>query len=279
MKKITKAMIFAAGIGTRLVPLTEKTPKPLLQLNGKTLLENCILFLEDCGIKEIVINVHHLADQIIEFINKNKFKSKIYISHEKEKILGTGGGLIYASNNVKNFFQLNESFITINPDTLWNSNYISELKILEEWHFKCKTAAFILLLVSKKSSYEIREQGDFSLKYPTNNTDRGHFTTGIDGKQYDWMSEIGFIKKNKINNYIYTGLQIVMPNRTSDGIKSGLYDPRVRGLGLDARNFWTINENWENQGHLYGYASKQKFYHVSNLETFNSLQKEKIITY
>ena len=88
--------------------------------------------LEDCGIKEIVINVHYLADQIIEFIGKNKFKSKIYISHEKEKILGTGGGLIYASNNIKNFFQLNESFLTVNPDTLWNSNYTDEFKILEE---------------------------------------------------------------------------------------------------------------------------------------------------
>ena len=72
MKKITKAMIFAAGFGKRLVPLTEKTPKPLLKLNGKTLLENCILFLEDCGIKEIVINVHHLADQIIQFIENMK---------------------------------------------------------------------------------------------------------------------------------------------------------------------------------------------------------------
>ena len=75
MKKITKAMIFAAGIGTRLVPLTEKTPKPLLQLNGKTLLGNCVLFLEDCGIKEIVINVHHSADHIIDFVQKNNFKS------------------------------------------------------------------------------------------------------------------------------------------------------------------------------------------------------------
>ena len=68
MKKITKAMIFAAGFGKRLIPLTEKIPKTLLQLNGKTLLENCILFLENCGIKEIVINVHHLADQIIELV-------------------------------------------------------------------------------------------------------------------------------------------------------------------------------------------------------------------
>jgi len=277
MKKITKAMIFAAGFGKRLVPLTKKTPKPLLQLNGKTLLENCILFLEDCGIKEIVINVHHLAGQIIEFINKNKFKSKIHISHEKEKILGTGGGLIYAKNNIKNFFQRRESFITINPDTLWNSNYVSEFNILEEWHFKCKMAEFVLLLVPKNNCYEIREQGDFDLKYPTDDKDRGHTTTGVGGKQYPWMSEIALVEKNNIKNYIYTGLQIV---RIEDELYSG--KKKVSGLdrdNLNERDFWTINENWEQGGYLCGYASKQKFYHVSNLETFNNLKKEKIITY
>ena len=279
MKKITKAMIFAAGYGKRLIPLTEKIPKPLLQLNGKTLLKNCILFLEDCGIKEIVINVHHLAYQIIEFIEKNKFESKIYISHEKEKILGTGGGLIYANNNIINFFHLNESFLTVNPDTLWNSNYTNEFKILEEWHFKCKTAAFILLLVPKSNSYEIRKQGDFNLKYPTDDKDIEHKTIGIGGKHYDWMSEIGSVEKNKINNFIYTGLQIVRPDRTVDGVENGLYDPRIKSLGLDARNFWTINENWDQGGNIYGYASKLKFYHISNLKTFNNLKKEKIITY
>ena len=272
MKKITKAMIFAAGFGKRLVSLTDKTPKPLLQLNGKTLLENCILFLEDCGIKEIVINVHHLADQIIEFIQKNKFKSKIYISHEKRKILGTGGGLIYASNNIKNFFRLNESFLTINPDTLWNRNYTDEFKILEEWHFKCTVAGFILLLVPKENCYEIREQGDFDLKYPTDDKDCGHFTVGVGGKQYPWMSEIAVVEKNNINNYIYTGLQIVRIRRELYGGK------KVEGLDLNKRDFWTINENWECDS-VYGYASKQKFYHVSNLETFNNLKKEKIITY
>ena len=276
MKKITKAMIFAAGFGKRLVPLTEKTPKPLLQLNGKTLLENCILFLEDCGIKEIVINVHHLAGQIIEFINKNKFKSKIHISHEKEKILGTGGGLVHVRNNIKNFFQSRESFITINPDTLWNSNYISEFNILEEWNFKCKTAGFVLLLVPKNNCYEIRKQGDFDLKYPTDDKDRGYVTAGVGEKQYPWMPEIAFVEKNNINNYIYTGLQIL---NTHNNLYSG---KKVRGLdweNLNERDFWTINENWDQCGHLYGYASKQKFYHVSNLETFNNLKKEKIITY
>ena len=272
MKRITKAMIFAAGFGTRLKPLTENTPKPLLQLNSKTLLENCILFLEDCGIEEIIINVHYLADQIINFVDKNKFKSKIYISHEKEKILGTGGGLVYANSNIKNFFQLDESFLTINPDTLWNSNYADEFKILEKWHFECKTATFILLLVPKKNSYEIIDKGDFNLKYSTDNKNQGHKTIRKDEKQYDWKSEIGIIEKNETNNYIYTGLQIVRSI-------NGLYDPRVKVPGVDASNFWTINENWEKEGHTYGYASKQKFYHISNLKIFNTLQKEKIITY
>ena len=90
------------------------------------------------------------------------------------------------------------------------------------------------------------------------------------------MSEIGHVQKNNINNYIYTGLQILR-------IQGELYNgKKVLGLdwdNLNNRDFWTINENWEQDVHLYGYASKQKFYHVSNLETFNNLKKEKIITY
>ena len=131
------------------------------------------------------------------------------------------------------------------------------------------------MLVPKNNCYEIREQGDFDLKYPTDDKDRGHLTVGVGGKQYPWMSEIAFVKKDNINNYIYTGLQIVR-------IKGELYNGRkVLGLDLDnvnERDFWTINENWECDS-VYGYASKQKFYHVSNLKIFNNLKKEKIITY
>ena len=107
MKKITKAMIFAAGFGKRLVPLTEKTPKPLLQLNGKTLLENCVLFLEDCGIKEIVINVHHLADQIIEFIQKNKWIGYVGVGD----ILVVAIQLIIGGLNDYGVLSINETFI------------------------------------------------------------------------------------------------------------------------------------------------------------------------
>ena len=86
---IKKAMILAAGFGKRLNPLTLNCPKPLLKIGKETLLSNTIYFLEQSKIKEVVINVHYLADQIIEYVNKKKFNLKVTIIDEKEKILDT----------------------------------------------------------------------------------------------------------------------------------------------------------------------------------------------
>ena len=81
--KINKAMILAAGIGSRMQPLTLKIPKPLMKIGKKNLLERSISLLVEHGVKEIVINVHHLADQIKDFINNKDLKTKIIISDEK----------------------------------------------------------------------------------------------------------------------------------------------------------------------------------------------------
>lgn len=79
-----KAMIFAAGLGTRLKPLTDNTPKALLPINGKPMLEHVILKLKDAGFHQIVINVHHLGDQIIDFLAaNNNFGIQIHISDER----------------------------------------------------------------------------------------------------------------------------------------------------------------------------------------------------
>jgi len=115
---IKKAMILAAGFGKRLNPLTLDCPKPLLKIGKETLLSNTINFLEKCQIKEIVINVHYLGEQISEYLNKRNFNLNINIINEKEKILNTGGGIL----NAAKYF--NESFLCINPDTIWNSQYI-----------------------------------------------------------------------------------------------------------------------------------------------------------
>lgn len=93
-----KAMIFAAGLGTRLKPFTNSHPKALLPLAGKTLLQWQIERLRDTGINDIVVNVHHFAEQIIDHLAQNNgFGCKVQISDEREKLLETGGGLIKAA--------------------------------------------------------------------------------------------------------------------------------------------------------------------------------------
>jgi len=143
---IKKAMILAAGFGKRLNPLTLRSPKPLLKIGKTTLLSNTINFLEKFGIKEVVINVHYLGDQIIEYLNKKNFKLNITIINEKEKILDTGGGIL----NALEYFS--ESFLCINPDTIWNLNYIEELKLIEK-KFYLNQEKCILLVVNKKKKF------------------------------------------------------------------------------------------------------------------------------
>ena len=85
---IKKAMILAAGFGKRVHPLTIKSPKPLLKIGNETLLSNTLKFLELSGISEVIINVHYLGEQVVEYINNNKFNLSIKIIEEKDKILG-----------------------------------------------------------------------------------------------------------------------------------------------------------------------------------------------
>lgn len=108
-------MIFAAGLGTRFKPWTDKHPKALAVVNGKSLLQRNIEYLQQYGIKDVIINVHHFADQIINAVNTNNgWGSNIIISDETDEVLETGGGLLKA----KNLFKPGERFITCNADFL-----------------------------------------------------------------------------------------------------------------------------------------------------------------
>ena len=125
---IKKAMILAAGFGKRIHPLTLKHPKPLLKIGKETLLSNTLKFLKLFGIKQVVINVHYLGEQIVDYINRNQFNLTINIVKEKDKILNTGGGVL----NAIQYFS-NEPFLIINPDTIWNSHYLKALKSMEKF--------------------------------------------------------------------------------------------------------------------------------------------------
>lgn len=112
-----KAMIFAAGLGTRFKPWTDTHPKALALVNGKSLLQRNIEYLQQYGITDVVVNVHHFADQIIDAVEQNKgWGSHIIISDECDEVLETGGGLLKAAPLLAG----DEPFVTINVDVLTN---------------------------------------------------------------------------------------------------------------------------------------------------------------
>ena len=137
-----KAMIFAAGLGTRFKPWTDKHPKALAIVNGKSLLQRNIEYLQQYGIYDVVVNVHHFANQIIDAIKQNNgWGSNIAISDETNEVLETGGGLLKA----KEYLQ-GETFLTINVDILTDVN----LKAMMSYHQSQN--AFITLGVTKRET-------------------------------------------------------------------------------------------------------------------------------
>ena len=177
--QIKRAIILSAGYGKRLNPLTLFKPKPLLEINKKTLLENTIYILEKFGIEEIVINTHYLSDQINTYIDNKKFSSKIFLIEEHKKILDTGGGVLNAAKK----FNSNPFFV-FNPDTIWSHPHLDDFKYMEELYFKNGYKG-VLLVVDKKKSFDKNMNGDFNLK--ENIIDR----------------------ENDEKKYIYTGSQIL----------------------------------------------------------------------
>lgn len=110
-----KAMILAAGLGTRLKPWTDYHPKALAAVNGKSLLQRNIEYLQTFGINEVIVNVHHFANQVINAINLNNgWGSKVIISDETQEVLETGGGLLKAAP----FLKGEELFALMNADIL-----------------------------------------------------------------------------------------------------------------------------------------------------------------
>lgn len=113
---VRKAMILAAGLGTRLKPFTGKHPKALALVNGKSLLQRNIEYLQSFGIEEIIVNTHHFAEQIEEAVIKNNgWGSQITLSFEKD-VLETGGGLLFALR----YFENEDNFVLMNADVLTN---------------------------------------------------------------------------------------------------------------------------------------------------------------
>lgn len=133
-----KAMIFAAGLGTRLRPLTNDRPKALVEVGGKPMLQRVIEHLAECGFTDITVNVHHFGQKIIDFLTEHhNFGLDIHISDERDLLLDTGGGLLKA----RPFLDGDEPFLVHNADILTDL----DLKAMYDYHLQANALSTILV--------------------------------------------------------------------------------------------------------------------------------------
>ena len=183
-------MIFAAGLGTRLKPLTDNLPKALIPIAGKSLLEHVILKLKEAGFYEIIVNIHHFPDQIIDFLKaNNNFGIRIEVSDERDLLLDTGGGIRKASW----FFDDGKPFLVHNVDILSNV----DLKELYQQHVRSNSLA--TLVVSKRDTFRY-------LLFDDNLRLNGW----INEKTGETKPE-GFTEPELYSKFAFSGIQILSP--------------------------------------------------------------------
>jgi MurNAc alpha-1-phosphate uridylyltransferase len=149
-----KAMVLAAGLGTRMRPLTDTLPKPLVTVAGQALLDHVLDRLAEAGVETAVVNVHHMADQIENHL-KGRTRPKIEISDERGELLDTGGGVVKALKLLGD-----EAFFHMNSDTLWIEGVTPNLPRLAAG-FDSVRMDILLLLASTTASIGYEGRGDF----------------------------------------------------------------------------------------------------------------------
>lgn len=184
-----QSMIFAAGLGTRLKPLTDRIPKALVRVGGKPLIEYVLKNLVAAGSKRIVVNVHHFANQIIEYLQQNNFGVDICVSDETEMLLDTGGGI----KNAAPFFNTNEPVLIHNVDILSNVDLRALYNYACEAEIEQKVDAVLLVSLRKTKRYLIFNK-DMRLVGWTN------VDTGEVKSPYETLHELTFTQPYDNNN-------------------------------------------------------------------------------
>lgn len=212
---INTAMILGAGLGTRMRPLTDNIPKPLVLFQERPLIDHALDRLSSAGITRVVVNVHYLADLLEDHLSKRS-NPHIYISDERHKLLDTGGGIIKALPLLGQ-----NPFVIHNSDTAWierDQKWIPNL--ISAWN--CETMDALLLLVPTSESVGYEGDGDFHLE-PYGNLRRR--------------------EKNSKAPYVFTGVSIAHPrlflNAPSDIFSlnalwnRAMNSGRLRGLSIE----------------------------------------------
>jgi MurNAc alpha-1-phosphate uridylyltransferase len=194
------AMIAAAGLGKRMLPLTATRPKPLVEVAGKPLLDHCLDRLRAAGVKKAVVNVHYLADVLEAHLRNSIQGIEIAVSDEREQLLETGGGLLKALPLIDA-----DPFLVVNSDNLWIDGPVDSLRLLASNWDDARMDA-LLLLVPLARAHCHKGQGDFHMR-----TD-------------------GALKRRKAGSvapFVYTGVQIVSKRLLEGEHPSGPFSTNI----------------------------------------------------
>ena len=218
MPKINEAMIFAAGFGKRMLPLTKTIPKPLVRVKNKPLINYIIEELLNLNFKNIVVNTHYLPDKL-NFALKKYFP--IVKTINETEILDTGGGLVNAIN--KNYFNTSRNpIVLLNGDVFWKKKKKSPIKnLLDSWD---EDKMDLLLCVKKKNDLNgYKGIGDLNLIKPEKKISEANFNT--------------------IKDFVFSGLQIINPNilnlkKKKFSISEIFFSDSYKIYGIEDKNDW-----------------------------------------
>jgi len=233
-----KAMILAAGKGTRLGKLTEKTPKALIGINGKSILQLAVEKCNSAGFDDIIINVHHFADKVeteVERLNRKGFR--ISVSDERDMLLETGGGLFKA----KEFFDKK-------PFLLYNADIISDINLKSLYDFHIQNTGIATLVVRKRPGNRFFLIDEHGILKGWCNKSRGERI--ITGDENEGLSEIAF-----------SGMHIIDPE-IFKYMKEGVYT--MTGLYIQLAASHKINTYCCNEGYWFDIGTPEKLEEARN---------------
>lgn len=184
------AMVMAAGLGTRMRPLTATRPKPLIEVAGKPLLDHVLDRLRSAGVRRVVVNVHYLPDMLEAHLLRSAHGLDVQISDERAQLLETGGGLIRAEPLIDC-----DPFFAINSDNLWIDGPADTLKLLAS-HWDDERMDALLLLVPLARASNHRGIGDFHM---------------------DRFGRIRRRERSHVAPFVYTGVQLLSKRLLHDG--------------------------------------------------------------
>ena len=229
-----QAMILAAGFGKRMLPLTNKIPKPLAEVDKKPLLHHIIEKLFNDNIKDIVINTHHLSEEIKSSLKK-KYKNAFKIIYEDE-ILETGGGVLNAIK--KKYVGDREPFFVLNGDIFWLEKESSIFeKLISNWDEK--KMEVLVIIIKKECLFGYSGKGDFNLV--------------VENKKLGRLE-----KSNDNEQYVYTGLQLVHPRVFANINKKKFSFTEIFDYAIQNKT-------------LYGLVDDRKWFHIGTTETLKKI--------